>query len=479
MKRAVPARELAIFCAIVLGAGAFVVAVRTRAGWDQDIWWHLATGRWIIQHGQVPAADPFSQYGHDKPWVAYSWLFGTIAYGAHAIAGLRGIVLLSATMGALIAAACYTLLRRCGATLFRAVPLTAAAFYAIMPLTTPRPWLFSILFFLIEVHLIVAGQRSRTRLLWLLPIVFALWANLHIQFALGLVVLLAAILDAVWAGTDKMMRRHWIGVGVACAVATLLNPYHVGIYLVAFDYMGQTELFTRIGEFVAPTFRTTPDWVVLAFVLTAAGCLGWQLRERAFGLFLPLLFLLGAWLGFRSQRDTWMIVITAALIMSRTAWRAAARNDRAADASRWVGTLAATATAALLLLFAALPLREETLEANVARSYPVDAAAFIETRGAAGPLYNYFDWGGYLIWRLPQNPAAMDGRTIVHGEARILRHVDTWQGRPGWRDDPELSAAQIVIGPRDQPLASLLRLDDRFKLVYEDRAGPAVVFEAK
>ena len=73
----------------------------------------------------------------------------------------------------------------------------------------------------------------------------------------------------------------------------------------------------------------------------------------------------------------------------------------------------------------------------------------------------------------------MDGRTIVHGEPRILAHVDTWQGRPAWHADPELAAAKIVVGPRDLPLASLLRLDERFKLVYEDRDGPAVVFEAK
>jgi hypothetical protein len=115
----------------------------------------------------------------------------------------------------------------------------------------------------------------------------------------------------------------------------------------------------------------------------------------------------------------------------------------------------------------------------VRRDYPAAAAEFIERRGSSGPLYNYFDWGGYLIWRLPQLPVAIDGRTLVHGEARILAHVDTWQGKSGWRTDPELAAAKIVVGPRDTPLASLLRLDDRFTLAYEDRDGPAVVFERR
>jgi hypothetical protein len=73
----------------------------------------------------------------------------------------------------------------------------------------------------------------------------------------------------------------------------------------------------------------------------------------------------------------------------------------------------------------------------------------------------------------------MDGRTIVHGEPRILAHVDTWHGKASWRTDAELAAASFVIGPRDLPLASLLRLDERFALVYEDRDGPAVVFQKK
>ncbi len=42
---------------------------------DADIWWHLRTGQWIIEHGAIPTTDPFSSYGMGKPWTAYSWLF--------------------------------------------------------------------------------------------------------------------------------------------------------------------------------------------------------------------------------------------------------------------------------------------------------------------------------------------------------------------------------------------------------------------
>jgi len=336
--------------------------------------------------------------------------------------------------------------------------------------------LFSILFFIVELHAIVAAQRGRTRALWLLPVVFVLWANMHIEFVLGLTVLVAAIVAAVWVDAGRVAMRQWIAIGIASCVATLVNPYHVRLYFVARQYMGQTDLLTRIGEFVAPTFRSTPDWVVLAFALTAAGCLGWQFRERTNGIFWVLLFGFGAWLGFRMQRDAWVLVVAAACIIAKTAQSARPPNRDTGLTPQWFGTIIALGTAAVLLVFAALPIDESRLEAHVARSYPVAAATFVETKNLGGPLYNYFDWGGYLMWNLPRLPVSMDGRTPVHGAERIVRHVDTWQGKPGWRDDPELATAALVIGPQNLPLTSLLRLDERFALVYEDRAGPAVVF---
>src|SRR5512134_588720 len=47
---------------------------------DPDVWWHLRTGQWIIEHGAVPRADVFSTFGTGKPWIAYSWLFEVIVY---------------------------------------------------------------------------------------------------------------------------------------------------------------------------------------------------------------------------------------------------------------------------------------------------------------------------------------------------------------------------------------------------------------
>src|SRR5258706_13369069 len=62
---------------IALYSALAVVFIRAFYIIDPDIWWHLRTGKWILEHFAVPVTDPFSTYGIDKPWVAYSWLFDT------------------------------------------------------------------------------------------------------------------------------------------------------------------------------------------------------------------------------------------------------------------------------------------------------------------------------------------------------------------------------------------------------------------
>ena len=103
------------------------------------------------------------------------------------------------------------------------------------------------------------------------------------------------------------------------------------------------------------------------------------------------------------------------------------------------------------------------------------AAAFVEKQGYPGPLYNHFNWGGYLIWRLPQLPVSMDGRTNLHGHKRIARSLKTWGGASDWNSDTELTSSRLVIAGMNNALTSILRMDPRFRLVYEDTVAAVFV----
>ena len=107
----------------------------------------------------------------------------------------------------------------------------------------------------------------------------------------------------------------------------------------------------------------------------------------------------------------------------------------------------------------------------------MDAVNFIKSHTYSGPLYNDYTWGGFLIWHLPQFKVSVDGRSNLHGDERLDQSVKTWGGDKSWVNDPELANAKLVIAAVSMPLSSLLKLDKRFELVYEDAV--ATVFIAK
>jgi hypothetical protein len=102
-----------------------------------------------------------------------------------------------AAMALAITAVVYRLIYRSGLAVFAEVAVAAAALASMKPLMTPRPWLITILFFTIEVLIIDLVRRTRRDgLLWILPPLFAIWANFHIQFVYGLAVIFLLAFEA-------------------------------------------------------------------------------------------------------------------------------------------------------------------------------------------------------------------------------------------------------------------------------------------
>ncbi len=179
-----------VICALLYSLPA-VWSLRTFAfATDPDIWWHLATGRWILRFGSIPRVDPFSAFAMGKPWAAYSWLFEVIAMWLYSHFGVLGLALLQAALVAVVIAAVHQLISAFVPDFSVAALLTLVAAFSMSGLYTPRPWLLTILFFTIELHIIlrVRAQGSWARLAFL-PLIFIVWANVHAQFVYGLFLL--------------------------------------------------------------------------------------------------------------------------------------------------------------------------------------------------------------------------------------------------------------------------------------------------
>ena len=444
---------------------------------DPDIWWHLRTGEWILAHHAVPQVDPFSGPLAGSPWLAYSWLYELVAVKLFHWLGLAGIVAYSSGMVLAITVAMVHMVRRVQRDFTLAALLSFAAVFCMGRLYTPRPWLFTILLFILELDILMRARRTgRVReLLWLPPI-FALWANVHIQFIDGLMVLGLAWVEAEaarwWSAAETRVRPAWLGGALAASLlATLVNPYGWRIYGAAYELATQGGALNKVTELQALPFRGLPDFLILLLALASAAALAWR---RRFALFETVLLGFAAVVAFRSQRDVWVMAAVGAVILASTitgSEKAAIRLPRFATAIAML-----VAAVAVLAGFRAMHVNNARLETQLAKELPVRAVEAVRTKGYAGPLFNDFNWGGYLIWAL-RMPVSIDGRQNLYGDQRIDRSVATWSAQPDWASDAQLMSAGVVIGPVKAPLTQVLRMDSRFQLVYEDKL--AAVFAAR
>ena len=446
---------------------------------DPDVGWHLQTAVWILRHHAFPHTDPFSRSAGGTPWQAYSWLFDLILLRLRNWLGLDGLVLYTAAMSVAITAAIYRLVSRVQPDFMKCALLTLAALTCISPDFTPRPWLFTILFFAVELDILFEFRRTRrVRILLWLPPIFVVWANLHIQFIDGLLVLGLAACEpllarwADWGDPAQAPRPLWIALA-ACVAAPLLNPYGLHIYRDAWIMGSQTGVLSTVGEMHALAFRSAGDYLLLFLALAATALLfrrGWPAP------FDTLLLAMAVVLSFRSQRDAWILAIVAVAILA-VELKPGAEQPNKLPAWTLPVTLAAIAAVAAA---GAVVLRVSNarLLAIQAKDLPVRAVEVVKQRHYPGPLFNDYNWGGFLIWQLGM-PVAIDGRAGLYGDAAISRSVATWGGGPDWASDPLLESAGVVIAPVGDALTQLLRMDPRFQLVYQDKVAAVFIRQSK
>jgi hypothetical protein len=469
--------------AVVLGvlfAVPALMAIRQSIVIDPDVWWHMKAGAWILQHHAVPHTDPFSIYGADKPWAAYSWLYEIVVVKLFTWLGLQGIVTYTAGMIALITAAVFRMNRRLIPDFTIAVLLTVVPVVCLLPVLTPRSWMFTILFFTYEIDVLMQSRlRGRHRELIALPLVFALWANIHVQFVVGLLVIGVTLAEAVtlrwWKKAPIATQAKPLALAATlagCILATLVNPYGWKLYSIVAGYGSLGAMMNLVAELKSMPFRDPVEFAILFYAVIAACLIARARRAMAFEI---IMLAFAMYVSFRSLRDVWVVVIVSAAVIA-SALKKSEKSQFRVTLWSWP-VVPVMVVVAMLIGFRAMGQDNAALARGLAEALPVNAVEYVKSRNLPGPVFNDFGWGGYLIWSLGM-PVEMDGRGNIYGDARVAQSVATWGGASGWNTNEDLRKANLVIGPVNAALTQLLRLSPCFQLVYEDRLAAVFVVRA-
>ena len=479
--------QMAVLAGLLVAVGVIAFNLKFSV-LDLDIWWHLKVGDWIVQHKAVPHNGLFSWTAADRPWTAYSWGYEVLMSRAYAWFGLLGIGTYGTLLTLGVAYSIYWMLRRLSGRLWTASILAVVTCSAFLFNLLPRPVFFSMMLFCVTLTLVLEAHRTgRAQLLYWLPLIFLLWANLHIQFIYGLflVGLLLAInvaqrvgarigFSPTWLLEPKLPAATLAAVFGTCVIATCIGPNSYHLYQVIFQYSQAKVPYRMIMELQPLNFKAGSHYVQLLLMAFAFFAVG---RQRKVDLFKLLLLAIAAAIAFRTMRDAWFICIPAAACIADTL----AYDSKREPKEPWLQKLAVAAVVSLaLLLFApSTDFTTRGLDRAISSFLPVNAVNYLRQHPAPGPLYNTLDWGGFLTWYMPNYPVAIDGRTDLYGDDLEELFFETANGAPTYADNPYLNQAGVVILQKSNNLVSILQSDPRFRLVYQDalaavfvRSGP-------
>jgi hypothetical protein len=433
---------------------------------NTDFGWHVALGRWVLEHGAVARVEPFTHTALGAPMVAHSWLSQVLYAAVIDGFGIVELRLANAGIAAALVALLYGWLRRAGVD--AALALFGAALWAVIAESRLqlRPHTFNMFFFMLAYGMVFVS-RPRLGPLQLSGVFLAtaVWTNLHSGAVLFPV--LAGLYAAAVTVEQRILRRPAraddIGEGrlprlwalaALALLAVFVTPSHVLLLPYALESASVNAslslewlplLSERAIALRSPVWLAAYGALMLGVVVTA-----WLGRRRiALADLVVVLFL--AALPLQSQRFTWTTFVPVIFVCANVSRILVAEPEahRRTSGARFAFAGLAVAFAATLASpsgFADLA-RRLTPAGNFRPAFfPVGAMRFLEQVKLEGNLFNGNKWGGYVLFRTGERyPVFVDGRWITIGE-RVVRHAHAISHRtPGYETLLERYEIEILL----------------------------------
>lgn len=462
--------DAAIIAAVL--ASVFFGLTETVA--DPDLWGHVRFGSDMLQSGDLLRQDDYSYTSGGQEWINHEWLSELILALTFQVGGEFGLLALKLIVALTLFAALYLHLLERGLSSIRAGLMLLVAYYPLsVGVLTVRPQLFTYLGFLLVMLAMESAAEGRWGWLLGLPVLFAVWVNLHGGFLIGVFVLgvwaTVVLFERLRGGVSTRRVPMWAlpGCLLASLLATLLNPY--GVQLWEFLLRTATAPRPEITEW-GPIELLTLDGAAY-LVITAVTAIAVIRKPPSKGLW--IVYALMAPLPILAVRHLPLFIIAALVISARPLARlwngAGARNPTTHDQPLWLSS--GVWGVAVVMAVLSLGRLEGVVIDKDQQPLPSRAVSTLQASGARGNLAVFFDWGEYAIWHLAPNfPVSWDGRReTVYSEEIHSQNLNFFLGRGDWEELLREHETDLVLTPVGLPVYNLLEEKRPWIVVYEDR----------
>lgn len=426
---------------------------------DPDLGWQLRCGQEIWQGHSFCSHNQFTVLLENYSWPNHHWLYQAILLPLFKSTGLWGLSFANALLISLAFFLFYLAIKNFQLEKQLAILFVSFLGWGIFSFGL-RSQILSFLYFNLVLFLIIS-KRKQTK--FLLPFVLLVWANSHGSFLMGLGLIfffwgekLFAL--AVSQKANSLAKKEVLSFSLVFLLATgltFLNPHGSKIYVEAFRHLGSAHLEKLIAEWVPPILwkqrLILVTGMVAFFLLLLTEKLPFFFRS-----FLILPFLL---LTLKARRHIplfftlvfFLFLTSPAIRRLTTKWRK----------EKLLKTNFSLLLILGLMVFVFVFRLPRTIKANLSwgnycqeshLNYPCQAIEFLKQQPEKGNLFNRYEWGGFLIWQLPEYKIFVDGRmpawSTPSGKSPYTIYLETLQTQPGWEEIlVEYNIDWILISP--------------------------------
>jgi hypothetical protein len=489
--------------------------INLKAPLDPDLGWHLADGRYFLEHRTIPRLDMLSHSMSDYPWIAHEWLTDIIFFWIYNNFGFWPLViifsLISSAAFLLAASAIFAKIE------YRIIAALIGAL-ASVPIIGVRPQVITLFGLGLIIFLLFNWRRTiNYKMIFWLPLIFLFWANLHGGFVIGLAVLFLFLFLEImkflyqkiplWKPflifSSRLSNKIWLGrfvkylfniswlrkevlskqllkklslIFLISLLATLVNPYGIGIYREIYNTFSQTQagayVKEHIGEWQKITSANTMSHFFIIYVIFLGFLVLLNIKRLDSTLVVFALFFL--YPAFSSWRNMPVyIVITLPL------WVSSMQNLVGQTLSSMVRSKLVIFLLLLATGFIVWQRGNETFllvnspeKAAKAGNYPYGAVQYIKQHldQFSGNMFNEYNWGGYLTWQLPEEKVFIDGRMAIWqlpGRNPFEDHDNFLSGKMNYSQFiKKYDIDWALIFP--QRVVSYILVDDGWQILYQD-----------
>ena len=485
---------------------------------DPDLGWHLKYGEYFFKHGAILRDNTFSALMPNFHWANGSWGTDVITYLIFHFAGFLGLTLFSSLI---IILTFYFISKAAKFTLLDQMFLFPLLLYLeqvanLFPISGQE---FSMLFIVIlfwlinlyQTHYEITKKKNINPLLFTVPL-FLIWANIHEEFllALGLFFLWAVfylsqkfvttylfhpkilsvsknyskesftkkVLD--YTRNDKTEILRIVGILALSSIATLINPFGIGIHLDALSHFGN-PLLKDILQYAPLSVNAQLFWNHVGFgILLVISLIISYLYKKRFKPNIPILGVVVPLyiLSFNVMRYAWPTYYLGIIFLKSLVDVFKVFNNKKVIILEIIGLCSIL----IIVIFLKQPFSRFTQYSWSDYYYCWElcsprSAEFLQQNHLTDNLFSDYNWGGWLIWNYPLIKPTIDGRMHLWRDKNgYSGYADYLAYEQNWKDIDSSSYNVVYMSPDTPIVKHLYKLvnEKKWVLVYKDSI--AVIF---